>query len=192
MPGPVPLPDAEGMSDDAQQTSGPLGADSGADSGAGHAAFSVDEFLAQPLTARIATVGPTVRPVWFLWEEGAFWILTGPWSRLGGHVAAEPEVALVVDVCDVSSGLVRQVIARGRAELLPFDVPRGRRKLSRYLGPDEALWDARFVRYLHHDPERGGARWLRLRPRRLTAKDLSYRFAPHPSEPAVGPGAHPA
>jgi len=28
--------------------------------------FDVDRFLAQPLTARIATNGPTVRPTWRL------------------------------------------------------------------------------------------------------------------------------
>jgi hypothetical protein len=44
------------------------------------AAFDVDAFLREPLTARLATGGPTVRPVWFLWEEGAFWVLTGPWA----------------------------------------------------------------------------------------------------------------
>jgi hypothetical protein len=27
----------------------------------------------------------------------------------------------VVDVCDLATGLVRQVIARGAAEILPFD-----------------------------------------------------------------------
>jgi nitroimidazol reductase NimA-like FMN-containing flavoprotein (pyridoxamine 5'-phosphate oxidase superfamily) len=97
-------------------------------------AFDVDAFLRRPLTARLATNGPTVRPVWFLWEEGAFWVLTGPWARLLGRVRADPEVALVVDECEPASGLVRQVIARGRAELLPFDVARGRRKLVRYLG----------------------------------------------------------
>jgi hypothetical protein len=42
--------------------------------------FDVDAFLAQPLTARVATSGPTVRPTWYLWEDGAFWILTGPWA----------------------------------------------------------------------------------------------------------------
>src|SRR4051812_13060153 len=42
--------------------------------------------LNQPLTARIATCGPTVRPVRFLWEDGAFWVLTGPWARLFDHV----------------------------------------------------------------------------------------------------------
>ncbi len=96
--------------------------------------FDVDPFLARPLTARIATNGPTVRPTWFLWEDGAFWILTGPWARLLDLVRIDPAI----------------------------------------LGPDEARWDPRFRRYLHHDPIDTGTVWLRLRPDVLTAKDLSY------------------
>ncbi|MGW1888102.1 pyridoxamine 5'-phosphate oxidase family protein [Streptomyces sp. NPDC001970] len=137
--------------------------------------FVVDSFLQQPLTARLATNGPTVRPVWFLWDEGAFWILTGPWARLSDRVRADPGVAFVVDECDLSTGRVRQVIARGRAELVPFDVERGRRKLVRYLGADEALWDGRVVHCLYDDPGRRGTRWLRLEPTSLTAKDLLHR-----------------
>ncbi len=140
--------------------------------------FDLDAFLARPLTARIATDGPTVRPVWFLWEERAFWVLTGPWTRLFHRVRDDPRVALAVDVCDTGTGLVRQVTARGRAELLPFDVPRGRRKLVRYLGPDETSWDPRFVHYLHDDPAERGTAWLRLAPASLTALDLSYSAAP--------------
>ncbi|MFE9487336.1 MULTISPECIES: pyridoxamine 5'-phosphate oxidase family protein [unclassified Streptomyces] len=136
--------------------------------------FDVEAFLAQPLTARVATAGPTVRPTWFLWEEGAFWILTGPWARLLSRVRTDPAIALVVDVCDVGTGLVRQVIARGQAEILPFDVPRGRRKLNRYLGADDAKWDNRFQHYLLDDPAEQGTVWLRLRPDSLVAKDLSY------------------
>ncbi|MCT2593961.1 pyridoxamine 5'-phosphate oxidase family protein [Streptomyces sp. N2-109] len=140
-------------------------------------AFDVDTFLAAPLTARVATRGPTVRPTWYLWEDGAFWILTGPWARLPGHVRADPALALVVDVCEPATGLVRQVIAKGRAELRPFDIPRGRRKLSRYLGPDEGRWDRRFRDYLHDDPGTRGTLWLRLRPDTLSAVDLSYQVA---------------
>lgn len=136
--------------------------------------FDVDSFLRQPLTARLATNGPTVRPVWFLWEDGAFWILTGPWTRLSGRIGTDPAVALVVDECDLATGLVRQVIARGRAELVPFDVERGRRKLVRYLGTDEARWDERFVRYLYDDPAERGTLWLRLEPGSLVARDLSF------------------
>jgi hypothetical protein len=64
----------------------------------------------------------------------------------------------VVDVCDLATGLVRQVIARGRAELLPLDVARGRRKRSRYLGEDETRWDRRFRHSLRDDPAEKGTR----------------------------------
>ncbi|MFE5097794.1 hypothetical protein ACFRCI_48005 [Streptomyces sp. NPDC056638] len=77
-------------------------------------------------------------------------------------------------MCDVKTGLVRQVIARGQAEILPFDVPRGRCKLNRYLGADDAKWDNRFRHYLLDDPAEQGTVWLRLRPDSLVAKDLSY------------------
>ncbi|MGN9846481.1 pyridoxamine 5'-phosphate oxidase family protein [Nonomuraea sp. H19] len=140
--------------------------------------FDLEAFLAQPLTARIATSGPTVRPVWYLWEEEVFWILTGPWAKLFHRVRSDPHVALAVDDCDLSTGLVRQVIVSGRGVLVPFDVPRGRRKLARYLGDDESRWDPRFVRYLHDDPGQRGTAWLKLTPTSLTAKDLSYRTTP--------------
>lgn len=140
--------------------------------------FDVDTFLRQPLTACLATNGPTVRPVWFLWEDGAFWVLTGPWTRLFERVRSDPEVALVVNECDLRTGRVQQVTARGQAELVPFDVPRGRRKLVRYLGEDEALWDDRFVRYLYDDPSERGTTWLRLRPVSLSSQDLGYTAVP--------------
>lgn len=78
----------------------------------------------------------------------------------------------MVDECDLASGLVRQVVARGAAEILTFDVPRGRRKLARYLGAHESRWDPRFRRY-PHDGARGVV-WLRMRPTSLVARDLSY------------------
>jgi hypothetical protein len=134
----------------------------------------VDAFLRRPLTARLATNGPTVRPVWFLWEDGTFWVLTGPWTRLFARVRDDPDIALVVDECDLATGRVRQVIARGSARLVPFDVERGRRKLVRYLGADESRWDARFVHYLYDDPGERGTTWLCLTPSSLTATDLSY------------------
>ena len=31
--------------------------------------FDVEWFLSRPLTARVATNGPTARPAWFLWED---------------------------------------------------------------------------------------------------------------------------
>ena len=137
--------------------------------------FDVDAFLAQPLTARLATIGmdgPAVRPVWFLWEDGCFWWLTGPWSQLDRQLASDPRVTLLVDTCDLASGEVRHVTASGLAELCDYDVDRAVRKLSRYLGSVETSWDTgRF------DPHQLGdeAQFVQLQPERLVVKDLSYR-----------------
>jgi nitroimidazol reductase NimA-like FMN-containing flavoprotein (pyridoxamine 5'-phosphate oxidase superfamily) len=133
--------------------------------------FDVDAFLAAPLVAHVAAAGPTVRPVWFLWEDGAFWWLTGSWSRLPELVAEDPRVALVVDTCDLATGRTLKVTARGRAELWPFDPDRARRKLRRYLGDDENRWDERFRGGTFDDPAAG---FLRLRPDRLRASDASF------------------
>ena len=138
------------------------------------APFDVDAFLAQPLVARVATAGPTIRPVWFLWEEGAFWWITGSYARLPALLAEDPRVALVIDTCDLASGEVRQVTAHGEAELVAFDPARARRKLARYLGPDEAAWDPGFLTRYVREPD-AATRFVRLAPDRLTARDLSYR-----------------
>lgn len=139
------------------------------------APFDVAAFLAQPLVARLATTGPVVRPVWYLWEDESFWVLTGTWSLLGRRLAADPAFELAVDTCDLRTGQVRQVIAAGEGSVVPFDTARGRRKLVRYLGEDEASWDPRFS--LRGDPNERGIRWARLVPGRVLVSDQSYRPA---------------
>lgn len=132
----------------------------------------LDAYLAQPLVARVAASGPTVRPVWFLWEDGCFWWLTGSWSALTQRLTDDPAVALVVDTCDLSTGRVLQVAAAGVAEVVPLDRGRAVRKLTRYLGGDLSKWPARFLEPLD-DQE---TRLIRLVPqRRLTLRDLSFR-----------------
>jgi nitroimidazol reductase NimA-like FMN-containing flavoprotein (pyridoxamine 5'-phosphate oxidase superfamily) len=130
--------------------------------------MDVEAFLVRPLVARVAAAGPTVRPVWFVWEEGAFWWLTGSWSGLASVLAADPRVALVVDTCDLATGEVLQVTARGRAEVVPFDAERARRKLARYLGPPP--WAPRFEGTFSD----GSVRFVRLAPETLRARDLSF------------------
>jgi nitroimidazol reductase NimA-like FMN-containing flavoprotein (pyridoxamine 5'-phosphate oxidase superfamily) len=144
--------------------------------------FDLDGFLARPLVARLATTGqggPLVRPLWFIWEEGAFWWLTGPWSRLAEILAADPRVALVVDTSDVVTGEVKGVTALGEAELVPFDPERAKRKLAKYLGPDDTLWDPRFrsswdmaARTGSEDDPNGLGK---LVPRSLVAGDSSFK-----------------
>ncbi len=74
-----------------------------------------------------------------------------------------------MDTCDLATGEVRQVIARGPIEVFPYDRDRAVRKLRRYLGPDVSRWDDRF------DPDAmGDARFARLKPTDLSARDLSF------------------
>lgn len=135
--------------------------------------FDVDAFLMQPLVARVATSGPVVRPVWYLFEDGCFWVFTGPWSGLEKRLRESPAFDLCVDTCDLHTGLVRQVLARGAGYTQPLDAPRARRKLVRYLGADETAWDPRFS--LAGDLVERGLRWARLVPSRITARDMSFR-----------------
>lgn len=136
--------------------------------------FALDDFLSQPLVARVAAAGPSIRPVWYLWEQSVFWWLTGGWSRLPAILERDRRVALVVDTCDLSTGSVLQVVARGPAELLPFDADRARRWGSRYLGRDERDW-GRFADSVFRDPT---TRFVRVVPATLRARDLSW--APFP------------
>jgi hypothetical protein len=137
------------------------------------AGFNVDAYLEQPLVARVATAGragPTVRPIWYLWEEGAFWWLTGGWSSLPQLLDRDPRVALVIDSCDLSSGEVLQVSASGVAELRPFESERARRWGRRYFGPNERHW-RRFRVGVFDDPS---TRFVVLEPGKLRARDLSF------------------
>lgn len=133
---------------------------------------ALDAFLNRPLVARLATNGPSVRPVWYLWEEGAFWIITGRWSTLGDRLVADDTVALLIDSSDLRTGEVIAVYATGRATLEPYDEQRAGRKLARYLGPDMSTWDReRFG----GGPAADGERFIRLVPDRLSMRDLSFR-----------------
>jgi nitroimidazol reductase NimA-like FMN-containing flavoprotein (pyridoxamine 5'-phosphate oxidase superfamily) len=122
---------------------------------------TVDEFLARPLVAHLATAGPAVRPLWFLWESGAFWWLTGDWSRLERTLSRDPSVALVVDSCDLATGEVLQVTVRGQAEIVPWQREIAVRKLRKYLGAHEAKWPRERFRVPLED---GTSRLVRLQP----------------------------
>ncbi|MEU3021923.1 pyridoxamine 5'-phosphate oxidase family protein [Nocardiopsis alba] len=137
--------------------------------------FDVDAFLARPLVARVATNdssgAPAVRPVWFLWEEGAMWWITGDYSILSRHLARDPRTAVVVDTCDLERQEFLQVVMKGEARTVPFDPALARRKLRRYLGDDETSWHPDF-RYFADD-----ALLVRFDPERVIVKDLSRSTA---------------
>lgn len=136
----------------------------------------IEAFLAEPITAQLATNGPTIRPVWYQWESGAFWIISGPWAKLHGRVQRDPEVALCIDVGDFAAGRVLQVCAYGAAEIHPYDVALARRMLHRYLGPDEESWSDSPDDYRGYLRDGGppGAVLLGVVPRKLIGLNFSY------------------
>jgi hypothetical protein len=127
-------------------------------------------FLQRPLLARVATDGPTIRPLWFLYDEPNFYWLTDTANVLHRKVVAGERLALVVDTCDLETGEVVHVRAHGFAEIMPVDRDRAMRKFARYLGPDEAGWDPRFIPSL----ELPTTRMCRFTPSSIEAADVSF------------------
>ena len=129
--------------------------------------------LSRPLFAHLATAsedGPRESPVWFLWEEGALWVIgnyrTDTFPR---RIEREPRCAVGVVDFDPATGLVQHAGFRGRARLTPHDPGRMERLLGRYMGRRDA-WDPRFVEIL------GDADYIfvRFEPETVVVRDQSY------------------
>ncbi len=143
---------------------------------------TVEEFLSRPIAARVATTGPTIRPVWFHWDGDAFWWLAAKGSGVEESLRTGPQVALVVDTCDVTTGEMLELTVSGPAEVLPMSWEIAFRILARYLGTDSALWPEEGFIDLLYEP---GSRLVRLRPQEaVELHDLSFR-AIHPRPAAV-------
>jgi hypothetical protein len=140
--------------------------------------FDLDGFLSEPLIANVATSGPTVRPMDYQWEQGAFWIICGPWAKLFQRVHKDPEIALLIEVSEYDrGGRILQVMASGPVEVAPYDIPRALRMLTRYHGPDASKWSTSPADYPSFIQNSGpqGAVWLKLMPRKLLTFNFSYK-----------------
>ncbi len=135
----------------------------------------LDDFLARPLFCFLATTDddePRVSPLWFLWEDEAFWIVADTDKTYPDRIRRNPSVALAVVDFDASTGTVQHVGVRGRATVEPHDPARAKRLLRRYLGPDEEQWDqSRFP-----DPATWDDRmaFVRVESETVVARDQSY------------------
>jgi hypothetical protein len=138
--------------------------------------MDLEEFLSRPLFAHLGTVSsdgdPRVSPVWFLWENSAIWILGNHDSdTFPGRVAGHSSCSLAIVDFDQRAGKVHHVGMRGSASVEPFDIPRAKRLLGRYLGQDESRWErARFLDSLHE----AGNILVRFAPETVVIRDVSY------------------
>jgi nitroimidazol reductase NimA-like FMN-containing flavoprotein (pyridoxamine 5'-phosphate oxidase superfamily) len=146
-----------------------------------NATFDVDAFLAEPRQVQLATNGPTIRTLDYQWEDGCFWILSGPWAKLLERVRKDPKVALIVDTTEYDTGRIYQVTAYGDAEITPFDLSRARRMLERYMGRDQSTWSTAPTDYPGYLRDGGppGAVWLKIRPKKFVAYNFSYLHSPY-------------
>jgi 2-phospho-L-lactate guanylyltransferase len=105
-------------------------------------------FLDEPgLLMRLGTVGsdgyPQVTPIWYLYEEGCFWITTASDRVKGRNMLARPQVGFAIDS---DQRPYRGISARGEARLVAEGEaarPMTRRIAARYVPPErlEAMVD---------------------------------------------------
>ncbi|MCA1842993.1 MAG: TIGR03618 family F420-dependent PPOX class oxidoreductase [Actinobacteria bacterium] len=101
----------------------------------------LDEFLRQPHIGVLATLRrdgrPYIVPVWWLWEDGAFWI-SGTTNRVWcGQLRHDPRASLCIEALQPVAGHVG-VDGRAEAKLPPdFDIwPISRRLVDKYVRDD--------------------------------------------------------
>ena len=106
----------------------------------------IADLLAQAVPAHLATLDPAgfprVIPIWFLWEEGSFYLSSGPQSRHVRDLARDPRagLCLAVEENPTETGYrpFRQIIVRGKANVLPDTNASWARKLIGKYIPGEA------------------------------------------------------
>jgi hypothetical protein len=84
--------------------------------------FDLDKFLARPLFAHLATgslEGPRESPVWFLWEDGAIWLIGTSSDGFPKRIANEARCALGFVDFDLGQGFLQHV---GMREKQPWNL----------------------------------------------------------------------
>lgn len=138
--------------------------------------FDPHEVLSKPLMANLATSsedGPRNAPVWFIWEDGAIWLLG---SRAGSSVRRlqrEPRCAVEIVDFDNEAGILLHLGLRGRATIESMHSGRFKRLLAKYLGPDETRWNVWFINNVAaiEDPD---GRMIRLVPETIFTNNVSF------------------
>lgn len=133
----------------------------------------LDDFLDRPLFCFLAQQsddGARVSPLWFLWQDGAVWIIAVLEGRsYPDRVREYPRSALAVVDFDPVTGRVEHVGMRGTATLEDWDPDRARDLIAGYCGPDEDAWDPMF----RPDVSEGKA-LIRFEPETVVGRDQSY------------------
>jgi len=137
------------------------------------AAEEIEAYLAEERTCRVATVGangePHVKPLWFVWVDGALWLNSVVKSQRWTDVIRSPKVAIVIDGGHDFMEL-HGVEIIGTAEVIG-DAPRT--ELAPEGDPARPAEDAFGKKYAGGQfmPD-GRHAWLRVVPEKLTSWDF--------------------
>lgn len=134
--------------------------------------FDLDTFLARPLLAHLATVsadGPRESPVWFLWEDGAVWLIGSSEDSFPRRIGDDPRCAIGFVDFHLERGLLLHVGMRGTATVEKRDEARLGRLLRRYLG-GEKDWNPEFVQSVIDKLDL----MVHFTPRSVVIRDQSY------------------
>ena len=87
---------------------------------------------------------PRLVPIWFLWEEGTFYLSSGPESRHVRDLARDPRAGLCItieeDQTQAGYRPFRQIMVRGKAQVLPDPHATWSRKLiGKYIAGDAGV-----------------------------------------------------
>lgn len=132
--------------------------------------------LDKPLMANLSTIspdGPRNAPVWYAWERGALWMLSGADTSSACRIAADPRVAVEIVHYDNAGGVLAHLGLRGAATIEPMDPALFRRLLARYLGADEAQWNPWFIDTIARIDDPSG-RLIRLAPDSVFTNNVSF------------------
>ncbi len=106
----------------------------------------INQFLAAPLIARLATADPSgaphVVPVWYGWDGSTLWISSFSNTRKIAHLKHNTAISIVIDIAEPNDQ-TKAVVFEGRAELIrqprELVVEKSRWIYTRYLGPDGVM-----------------------------------------------------
>ncbi len=141
--------------------------------------IDLDEFLARPLFAHLATAsddGARDSPVWYLWEERYLWTLGNRQSdTFPKRLLAEPRCSYGIVDFRPEIGYLQHVGFRGTATIVPVNIARAVRLIRRYVRPEVDLRNLWFASDIEEvDPETSDTIFVRFQPDTAVARDLSY------------------
>lgn len=136
--------------------------------------IDLDEFMAKPLFAHLATIGdsgPADSPIWCIWQKDFLWICTDiKRGSFGKRIQQDKRCAIGIVDFDVRTGKLHHVGFRGTAEVVDFDTTIGDEIFAKYLGPNKDTWPEWFKVFLQ-GPD---ARLIQFTPNTVVIRDGSY------------------